>query len=392
MAAADFWSALGAALQGGQQSYRQADLDEQNRKKQAIEMAIMKQDADLAQRRETREAGSAKSLEEQKRFNESMALANAGFKGPINQSTLSQLHPLVRDIATQEIPQPTAPATLLDINGDVLERGATPPEAPLDQRFREFKPTESEKVRIALSNQAAQTARADTARADRQTHDQQIHDDKAAAEQRRHEEFLTRLTVNANNRNNFTSPQELAAVDKLNARYQANTKASQVVQNQYGLMTDAWNRWKSGESTDKGAVSQAVLVTFQKILDPNSVVRESEYARSAEGLGLLNRLSGMAEKISVGGAGVPDAVLQEYVNTAKLFHDRAVASMEREKKRVLQEATHYRLPVDLIVGDDTPAAPGTPTPTDAAPGTGKTPTPATLSPYEQYLQRNKGKQ
>ena len=48
-----------------------------------------------------------------------------------------------------------------------------------------------------------------------------------------------------------------------------------------------------------------LFVTFQKMLDKDSVVRESEYARSGAGQSLKNQLAGFFEKKAVGGAGGP---------------------------------------------------------------------------------------
>jgi hypothetical protein len=49
------------------------------------------------------------------------------------------------------------------------------------------------------------------------------------------------------------------------------------------------------------AVQQAIITSFNKITDPTSVVRESEYARTPEGASLINKLKGAYEKITKGG-------------------------------------------------------------------------------------------
>ena len=67
---------------------------------------------------------------------------------------------------------------------------------------------------------------------------------------------------------------------------------------------------------DMAAGSQAVLVTFQKILDPTSVVREREYARSSSGLSMFERVKGAAEKLGKGGAGVSVSELQAFARLA----------------------------------------------------------------------------
>lgn len=101
---------------------------------------------------------------------------------------------------------------------------------------------------------------------------------------------------------------------------------------QYTLMEIGVKRFAEG---DRGAGSQAVLVTFQRILDPDSVVRESEYARSPAGLPLTTRLQELYDRYIGkwdpatqrwigGGAGVPESELREMVETARQF----LSSME----------------------------------------------------------------
>jgi len=57
------------------------------------------------------------------------------------------------------------------------------------------------------------------------------------------------------------------------------------------------------------------------MLDPTSVVRESEYARSAEGTALMSRIQGAYEKLIQGGAGVT-------VEDLKTFKDMSLKLME----------------------------------------------------------------
>ena len=59
-----------------------------------------------------------------------------------------------------------------------------------------------------------------------------------------------------------------------------------------------------------------MLVVFQKALDPNSVVRESEYARSPEGQALINKLPGFVSKLSQGGVGMTDSELKDFITAA----------------------------------------------------------------------------
>ena len=103
---------------------------------------------------------------------------------------------------------------------------------------------------------------------------------------------------------------------KLRDRFVRETQSAQAVKTQYDLMKASLEAVKNGAAAPG---SQGVLVTFQKILDPTSVVRESEYARSASGLSLINRLEGQWMKIEQGGAGVKPDELEKFVKLAEQF-------------------------------------------------------------------------
>ena len=117
---------------------------------------------------------------------------------------------------------------------------------------------------------------------------------------------------------------------------------------------------------DMAAGSQAVLVTFQKILDPSSVVRESEYARSSSGLSMLERIRGAAEKLGKGGAGVSIPELEAFARLA----DEAVSQfgkgwLTQERDRIGSFADAYKIPRKYVFqgrrfAPQAPAARGAP--------------------------------
>jgi hypothetical protein len=80
---------------------------------------------------------------------------------------------------------------------------------------------------------------------------------------------------------------------------------------------EAKEKMRKGESIN--AASQGVLVSFQKLLDPTSVVRESEYARSPQGLSLIDRIEGLYTKLKQGGAGLTPQALKQFVDLGEKF-------------------------------------------------------------------------
>jgi hypothetical protein len=155
--------------------------------------------------------------------------------------------------------------------------------------------------------------------------------------------------------------------DKLAKDWQTASQPVREMRRQFGLMQTGLQRFTQG---DKNGGSQAVLVTFQKILDPSSVVRESEYARSAAGVSLLSRLEGYVEKLQKGGAGVPEGDLRQMVETARQMLGNMQTYAQGQRQRLERTAKQYGVMPDLIFDDVgvVPPSPGA-TPAPAAGGT-----------------------
>jgi hypothetical protein len=142
-----------------------------------------------------------------------------------------------------------------------------------------------------------------------------------------------------------TPTSSLAATMRLRAMWVAESSAANQSALQYELMLSSMAAVREGSLS---AGSQGILVTFQKILDPGSVVRESEYARSSSGLSLLSQLEGKYQTIEAGGAGVPISVLQEYVDLARQFAENQAAYTERSRAQINRIAEKYDLDPTLI--------------------------------------------
>jgi hypothetical protein len=129
---------------------------------------------------------------------------------------------------------------------------------------------------------------------------------------------------------------------------------------------------QAAEKGDLNAGSQAVLVTFQKILDPNSVVRETEYFRTASGQSLLTRIQGAAERLQKGGAGIPASDLGQFARLGKEAIARYAAEIEPDRQMIRALAIDSGLNPDLIARDDAPEPEAAPTPAGPKVGDEKT--------------------
>jgi hypothetical protein len=142
---------------------------------------------------------------------------------------------------------------------------------------------------------------------------------------------------------------ENALIARLTSQWDKRKQSAIELERQFNIMQTGLDRFEE----DPNGASQAVLVTFQKILDPNSVVRESEYARSPQGLSLLQRIQGWVENKQVGGAGVPKEALAEMVETARQFIANAdqTKTLQGIRGRIQRHADKYNIDPMLIFDD-----------------------------------------
>ena len=85
------------------------------------------------------------------------------------------------------------------------------------------------------------------------------------------------------------------------------------------------------------AVDQALITLYNKLTDPTSVVRESEYARTAENIPLINQIRGKAEKVLKGGAGLTGEERKALMDMAMLMQK----GYEEIQSRKLNEYRGY---------------------------------------------------
>lgn len=92
--------------------------------------------------------------------------------------------------------------------------------------------------------------------------------------------------------------------------------------------------------TGKGAnfTDQALITNFNKLLDEASVVRESEYARSAEGLALKQRIQAFADRIAKGGV-LDDSARQEIIAAQEAMFNAGIQEISPTIATYVNEAS-----------------------------------------------------
>lgn len=98
-------------------------------------------------------------------------------------------------------------------------------------------------------------------------------------------------------------------------------KEYQTIKSQVSGMDNLLKSANKGEMKSALALDQGLITLFNKITDPISVVRESEYERTPRNLSLANRFSGAIEKLSNGGAGLTNEDRESLVFGAKVIAD-----------------------------------------------------------------------
>lgn len=142
---------------------------------------------------------------------------------------------------------------------------------------------------------------------------------------------------------------EANILNRMTNQWTGAKKPAEELDRQAQLMKVGMDAARKG---DLQAGAQTVLVTFQKILDPTSVVRESEYDRSAAGQSLMNRVKGALEKLTEGGAGVPLSELEKFYALAQeAVKAQNGAYLKATKERIGRMADRYNIPQNLVFED-----------------------------------------
>jgi len=152
----------------------------------------------------------------------------------------------------------------------------------------------------------------------------------------------------------LTGEQKINLEVKLAGNFETYAKESRQAQKQINIMKTGYNAAISagfkGESNN--APSQAVLVTFQKMLDPTSVVRESEYARSGNGQSIMENIKGTIDKLLRGGAGVTQKELKSFYDLSQELLKGYQNEQLNFAQRIQTQAKNYGLNIENILTPD----------------------------------------
>lgn len=125
-------------------------------------------------------------------------------------------------------------------------------------------------------------------------------------------------------------------------------KNANEIKTQFDNVTNIYNAYKQGKLR-ANAADQAMVTTLNKILDPTSVVRESEFARTAAGQSFFARVQGYADKISKGGGGLTNAEREDLYNAMQEMYNANQAEANEYVRAYTDLAKRYNInPADIM--------------------------------------------
>ena len=145
--------------------------------------------------------------------------------------------------------------------------------------------------------------------------------------------------------------ENLKQASSLRKEYQSHAIYAnhQVVMKSAAQMEAALKRSKDGTESSRLASDQALGVLFQKMLDPTSVVRESEYARTAADAAVLSRIKAILPQLAKGGLKISDGDRQALFDMADDFLKISKEKMDEHNSRYSALAKGYEVNPSLVV-------------------------------------------
>jgi hypothetical protein len=159
--------------------------------------------------------------------------------------------------------------------------------------------------------------------------------------------------------------------EKLRKEFQARTKV-------YGELGSTFSNLQASAQAKTGPGDIALITGFMKMLDPGSVVRETEFAVARDTAGLFDRLANQVQKLQSGQLfELNSKQRQEYVDLARQYLGAAQKKAADDKNALGVVVKNYRLNPENVFGPETtqtaapsPAPASAPAPAPAPAATG----------------------
>ena len=124
----------------------------------------------------------------------------------------------------------------------------------------------------------------------------------------------------------------------------------------YGELGSTFANIASSAKADSGPGDIALITSFMKMLDPGSVVRETEFATARDTAGLYSRLENALQKAQ-NGKFLNEQQRKEYVDLAKQYLDSAQKKAGEEKRSLDVVVKNYKLNPENVFGPEETTTP-----------------------------------
>lgn len=135
---------------------------------------------------------------------------------------------------------------------------------------------------------------------------------------------------------------KFAQEEKIRKEWQGRSKV-------YGELQGTFNTLKASSESANGPGDIALITGFMKMLDPGSVVRETEFATARDTAGLFTQLQNRLEKAKNGQLLSP-AQRKEYVALSQKYLESAQKKADEDKKALGVVVKNYRLNPENVFG------------------------------------------
>ena len=132
--------------------------------------------------------------------------------------------------------------------------------------------------------------------------------------------------------------------EKLRKEFQVRNKV-------YGELGTTYSNIESSSKAKSGPGDIALITGFMKMLDPGSVVRETEFATARDTAGLYTRLENSLKRAESGQFLQPKQ-REEFVNLAKQYLDSAQKKSGEDRKALGVVVKNYKLNPDNVFGPE----------------------------------------
>lgn len=118
----------------------------------------------------------------------------------------------------------------------------------------------------------------------------------------------------------------------------------------YRTVHDAYGRVQASVKEPSAAGDLSLIFNYMKMLDPGSVVRESEFATAAASGSYGERIQGLVQ-LALSGKRLSDDIRQDFVNRTEALYERANKQYEADRGRFRNIAEQYGFNPERTVPD-----------------------------------------